>query len=323
MISKLPQALLALSMSILLLSCASSEQKQPPPVLIEQADKTISSGVFSYNQSDYAKAEELFTRALSRYRGIDNPEGVASSCINLAKTRLSQGDVNAARQWIDSARHVIETGELNHLNNHVTIVSSSIAIESQDYDAAKQLLAPLLNDADKTIDKPTRLAALQNRTRIAFAENSEAAVWAERYSKQVTPDYPLHQARLARFRAALATDDESGSAQFNIALDIYRKQASRPGIASTLSEWAQSEIEYHHYNSAINKLERALFIRAELMDRGNCREILAALKRAYTNTNDADRLTITGSWIEKLDSTGFHQWPELAEVYSPFPDSGI
>ena len=108
--------------------------------------------MFSYNQSDYAKAEELFTRALYRYRGIDNPEGVASSCINLAKTRLSQGDVNAARQWIDSARHVIETGELNHLNNHVTIVSSSIAIESQDYAAAKQLLAPLLNDADKTID---------------------------------------------------------------------------------------------------------------------------------------------------------------------------
>jgi tetratricopeptide (TPR) repeat protein len=316
MISRL---LLTLTLSMLLLACASSEQKQPRPELIEQADKTISSGVFSYNQSDYAKAEELFTRALYRYRGIDNPEGIASSCINLAKTRLSQGDTVAAKQWINSARQTIETGGLDHLNNHATIVSSSIAIETQDYDAAKQLLAPLLDDADKTIDHPTRLAALQNRTRIAFAENSEAAMWTERYASQITANDPLHQARLARFRAALASDDETSNAQFNTALTIYRNQAHRPGIAVTLSEWSQHDIQQQRYDSAKNKLGRALFIRAELMDKNKCTELLDLYARIFTVTSNEEALTRTTEWIKQLGSDKFARWQELTEAYSGFP----
>jgi tetratricopeptide (TPR) repeat protein len=316
-----PKAILLATamLATLLTACASSEQK-PRPELIEQADKTISSGVYSYNQADYAKAEELFTKALYRYRGIDNPEGVASSCIDLAKTVLSQGDTDVAKQWIDSAQHVIETAGLIQLKNHVTIVSSSIAIETRDYVSAKQLLAPLLDDADKTIDTATRLAALQNRTRIAFAENNEAAVWTERYAKLVAPNEPLHQARLARFRAALATDDETGNVQYNIALTIYRKQAHRPGIAATLSEWAQREIETKQYDSAKDKLGRALFIRAELMDRNNCREILDLYARIYAATNNEDRHTETVKWIELLTSADFSQWQELTQAFSGFPD---
>jgi len=321
MTSGLLRAIFALSLSALLFACASSEQRQPRPELIEQADKTISSGVFSYNQADYVRAEELFTKALYLYRGIDNPEGIASSCINLARTTLSRGDTEAARQWIDSAKRVIETGGTDRLNNHVIIVSSSIAIETGEYDAAKSLLAPLLDEADKTIDLPTRLAALQNRTRIAFAENSEAAMWTERYAKLITLDETLHQARLARFRAALASDDAGSDAQFSTALAIYRSQAHRPGIAATLSEWAQRDIGHQRYDSAKNKLGRALFIRAQLMDRVNCREILVELQRVYSDTNSADRLAATRNWIEQLDAAGFDQWQQLTEAYSGYPGS--
>jgi hypothetical protein len=319
MTSRLSHALLTFMLSTLLLACASSEQK-PRPELIEQADKTISSGVFSYNQSDYADAEKLFTRALYRYRGIDNPEGIASSCINLAKTRLSQGDTVSAKQWINSAQQIIENNGLNHLKSHATIVSSSIDIETQDYAAAKQLLAPLLDDTDKSIDQPTRLAALQNRTRIAFAENSEAATWTERYASQITANDPLYKARLARFRAALAGDDTTSSAEFNTALTIYRNQAHRPGIAATLSEWARHEIEQQHYDSAKNKLARALFIRAELMDKNKCREILDLYARTYTDTNNEEALARTLTWIKQLGNDDFSRWQELADVYGGFPD---
>ena len=308
-------------LATLLVACASSEQKQPRPELIEQADTTISNGVASYNQADYTTAEKLFTRALYRYRGIDNPEGIAASCINLAKTRLSLGDTAAATQWIDSAQQAIETGAPGHLQSHVSIVRSSIAIETRDYETAKRLLAPLLDEADKSIDHPTRLAALQNRTRIAFAENSEAAAWTERYAKQVTANDPLQQARLARFRAVLSTDNETGDAQFNAALAIYRNQAHRPGIAATLTEWAQRDIEQQRYTSAENKLKRALFIRAELMDRKNCSEILDALQRIYTDTDNTDRLALTRNWIKQLDAEDFNQWQELMETYIAFPRS--
>lgn len=319
MINVILRACVPAMFATLLLACASSEQKAPPPELIEQADKTISSGVFSYNQSDYPGAEELFTRALYRYRGIDHPEGIAASCINLAKTRLSQGDTAAAKQWIDSAHQVIETSGLNHLQNHVAMVRSSIAIETADFDAAKELLAPLLDETDKTIERMTRLAALQNRTRIAFAENGDAAAWTENYARHVTANEPMHQARLARFRASLADDVAISDSHYNQALGIYRKLAQRPVIAATLSEWAQRDIEHQLYVNADNKLERALFIRAELMDREKCREILALYENIYTDTNDENSLAATRNWIKLLNADDFSQWQELTEAYSGFP----
>ena len=299
--------------TVLISACASAPNNTPP-ALLSNANTLIGNGVMQYNQANFSKANELFEQAMYLYRSIDNPRGTASSYIDLAKTALSQNHVASAEHWIQKAQTIVTFEHLTNLQDHITIIDSSIAIEKSDFVRAKKLLTPLLEPNSPT-DTDTRLAAMQNRTRIAFAENNSAAEWTERYSKLVKHDQPRTEARLARFRAALSTDITEQDKYYQQALDINRKLAWRPGLAATLSEWAEQNIQAHNYAAAKNRLERALLIRLDLRDNHDTVAVLKQLDVVYAKLDQAARQQRAAYWVIRLGKNNFDSWDEVLKDF--------
>lgn len=304
---------------VLLTGCASSAPVETRPEPIRTADASIGKGVDHYTRSEYARAAAAFEQALYGYRSVDDPEGTAASCINLAKTRLAQGDREAAGRWLDAALHVIDSNGLQQLQPRVTIIRSSIAIESGRLDTARAMLEPILDAAPESVEKDTLRAALQNRVRIAFALERDRAAWTERYAQHVGVDSPLHRARLARFRAALADDAVDADRYYSDALELYREFAHRPGIAATLYEWSGAWMQRGDDEAAADRLARALFIRASMQDAASAASILERMAELYRLSGNERALDATREWIERVKADGFSDWRSLTQSYGMFP----
>ena len=296
---------------LMLTSACTSQPVDKPPELLGEANLLISNGVDQYNRANYGKAIVLFDQAMHLYRSIDNPTGIASAYINLAKTAIAQHDIERATYLLAQTHAIVDAEHLDSLNNHLTITDSSIAIEQHDFARAKSLLEHLLDEADKSIEPETRLAAMQNRTRIAFAEQVDAQAWTDRYATLVSDDRPHAQARLARFRAALSEHNQQQDAHFQHALDINRKLAWRPGIAATLSEWAERNISAQNYHGAQNKLERALLIRLDLEDNINTAEVLRKLEIVYRHLGEPGKQQRAAYWQSEVAHKGFYNWDDV------------
>jgi len=303
---------------LLLISACTSQPTDKPPELLGEANSLISNGVDQYNQANYSKATVLFEQAMYIYRSIDNPDGTASAYINLAKTAITQHELTRATYWLAQTRSIVDAEQLTALQNHITIIGSSIAIEQHDYTAAKNMLGNLLDASSKNIDPETRLAAVQNRTRIAFAENANAQAWTERYASLASDDQPHAQARLARFRAALSTDTGEQDKYYQHALDINRKLAWRPGIAATLSEWAEQNINVNNYSGALNKLERALLIRLDLRDNHNTAQVLTMLENTYEHLQEPKKQQRAAYWKQQVANADFYDWDNVMKDFERF-----
>ena len=153
--------------AILITACASDPGKQRPEVT-ENAYKNLSSGVSHYNKSKYVQAQSSFKSALNLFRSIDHREGIASSCLNIAKVHLEKHELFLAKDYLTIAESLITESNINSLNHHLAVTQSSLAIANEDFDNAKTILNPLIKI---TQNNAIKLAALQNRIRIAFAEN--------------------------------------------------------------------------------------------------------------------------------------------------------
>ncbi len=300
-------------------ACANAPEVDPRPKLLISAEKSLELGVDNYNQNNFSKAEAHFNRALFLYRNTDNPTGIISSCLNIAKTKLSSGQINSARNYTQQAKIVIEREQVNGFNDRLTLIESSIAIEDNQINEARQKLESLLNKTSSNASIKT--AALQNRTRIAFIENSEIANWVKRYREALNrpgQDTKLNQARLLRFEAALNPD--TAKEKLSGALSIYRETAHSPGIAATLFEWANHDNTNNDYPAAINKLQRALFIRVNLNDRKKSRKILQQLSTSYNQLGEADKSERANYWQKKLDNEFFEEWDAIRFEFENYPN---
>ncbi|MDH3342946.1 MAG: hypothetical protein OEM07_04405, partial [Gammaproteobacteria bacterium] len=189
-----------------------------------------------------------------------------------------------------------------------------IAIENKHLAQAKETLAPLL---ENNSNNAFTIAAIQNRTRIAHAEmsadKSEAIQWTNNFEQKLkATSNQLQKARLARFKANLNDDSETQNKYFAEALNIYRSQTNRPGIAATLQEWADALI-MQQPEVAADKLQRALYIRQSLQDRKNCLKIL----NSFSRISDSSK---TKTWTEKLQNQQFKQWDEFVAAFNQFPN---
>ena len=306
--------LILLTMLMQLSACA-SQPTEKLPELLGEANILISNGVEQYNLANYTKAMALFEQAMYIYRSIDNPSGIASAYINLAKTAITQHDLYRAQHWLTQTRAIVDAEQLNALQHHITIIESSIAIEKNELENAKVILNDLLDNSNKNIDTETRLAAVQNRTRIAFAENQDAQAWTTRYASLLSEDHPHAQARLARFQAALSTDPIEQEQHYRHALEFNRALAWRPGIAATLSEWAEQNIKRKNFAGAQNKLERTLLIRLDLQDNYNTVLVLQQLENVYASLNQPARQQRAIYWQQQISNPDFYDWDKVMKDF--------
>ncbi len=311
----------------ILFSCSiiklETNQKQQLPDKIQTAENFLARGVSSYTQYHYKQAGIFFNNALYAYRSIDNPHGIILSLSNLAKTALALGNIDLAEQYVVKAKKIITTSEKSFNNkviNHLKIVESSIRIEKQQYRAAKEILQPLL-DAKQSPSSVFRSAALQNRVRIAIAEDDpDTAKWLQQFNQQISSSHQnSYTARLMRFKATLSQDSQEQNSYYNKALNIYRSSAHQVGIAATLEEWSQQQYQLQQFHVAIDKLVRALFIRIDLKDRRHSILNLDKLHKLYHLSGDKEKERQTIMWLKKISSNDFSRWNELAEAYNTYP----
>ena len=308
--------------SIGLAACAGSPDIDTRPALILSAEKSLELGVSNYDDNNFEKAEAHFNRALFLYRNIDNPEGIATSCLNIAKTKLSSGQINEARAYTRQASSIIQHEHLKHFKDRLALIQSSIAIEDSNINEAKQLIDDLLKKTETNSNPAILTAALQNRTRIAFLENNNADDWVKKYENAINKpgqDFPLNQARLLRFKAELNSEKELADKYLSDALTLYRKLAHSPGIAATLTEWAALDLTNVDQQSAANKLERALFIRTNLHDKNNSQQVLQQLAALYKNLGNPNKSDRASYWHKKIGSENFDEWDTIKFEFDNYP----
>lgn len=313
LIKKTKTGFVILTFSLLSTACVSGPDEKQPEA-IEAANNALSAGVSNYNKNKHELAITYFKNALRDFRSIDHQYGIASSCLNLSKTHLSTGNTEVAEAYLIQAQRIIKNENITQLNDHLHIIESSIAIENNQLAQAKETLEPLLQNNS---NNAFTLAAVQNRTRIAHAENNkeDASQWTETFEQKIksSSGNQTHKARLARFKAGLSDDAEIKNKYFNEALNIYRAQTNRPGIAATLQEWGDALIKQNQPDEAKDKLQRALYIRQSLQDRKNS---LAVLNSMMQIANSNKKIT----WIEKLQNRQFREWDEFVAAFNRFPE---
>jgi tetratricopeptide (TPR) repeat protein len=233
-----------LCLNFVLIGCGGHTASKPAVVL--DAESYTNEGMQAFAESNWQQAERFFAKALSLYQGIDDQQGVLQSHINLAEVALSARDYQASQRHLDQATDIIRTKSLSPYQQHIALLYALQALQQKHLVQAEHLLLSLLpvfhNSTPVTIPDAIQMATIANRTKIAFMNNQDEALWVLRYAKALKisdiKDYDL-EARLLRFQSGLLQsqgDYDTSEAKLQQALSIYKKNFSRTGIAMTLSE---------------------------------------------------------------------------------------
>lgn len=304
--------------AIMICACSSGPTEKPQLDSLTSPARLLDQGIYHYNNNNYPKAIHDFEKALLQYRSIDNQSGIANSCLNLAKTYMAINNNQTATEYLSKANSVIEQARLTQLDEHLHLLNSSLAIKNALYDQALQELDPVLISKNTSI----KLAALKNRTAIAFIKNdNDKQQWLEQYKTRQSndpEDTPSHLARILRFEAELTDDANKKTKLLARSLSISQKIANRTAIAATLTQWANVDIENKRYEEAEDKSLRALFIRHQLGDVKNTITILKQLQNIYIAT-DSKKEALTNNWIDKLSNHELSDWEKLFADFETYP----
>ncbi len=309
---------IVLSLAIIITACSGDPPAKPALDSLTSPAKLLDRGISHYNNNNYPKAIHNFENALLQYRSIDNQPGIASSCLNLAKTWMAINNNQTAAEYLSKANFIIKQAQLSQLNEHLHLLNSSLAIKNTLYENALQELSEVLTSNNPKI----KLAALKNRTSIAFLRNDDDKIqWLEKYKSQQnkTPtNTTSHLARILRFKAELTSDKNQKNVLLADSLSISQKLANRTAIAATLTQWGKVDIDNKNYGQAEDKILRALFIRHQLGDVKNSLILLRQLQSIYIATENKKE-TLTKDWIEKLSSHELGDWENLFSDFDTYP----
>ena len=299
-------------------ACSSGPAEKPLAKSIASPAQFLDQGIRQYNDNNYQHAISSFEKSLLQYRSIDNQLGIAQCSLNIAKSLMAVNNNQLAAEYLLKADAIIEQGNLSGLTEHLHLLKSSLAINENSYDEALQELESVLHSKQTNI----QLAALKNRTKIAFLKNdNDKQAWLDNYKtqQQRNPDSTKsHQARILRFEAKQANDKTTQKDLLQRSLSISRQLANRPAIAATLRQWAEIDIEAENFADAEDKVLRALFIRHQLGDVKNSRLLLERLDIIYQATGDKKR-SKTKIWIDKLSKHDLNDWESLFSSFENYP----
>lgn len=300
-------------------ACSSGPAEKPQPVSISSPAELLHRGITHYNNNNYASASSSFQKALLQYRSIDDQRGIANSCLNLSKTFMATNHNQTASLYLHKAETIIEQASLNELDEHLALLQSSLSIKQELYDDAIQQLSTVIDSKDPT----TRLAALKNRTYIAFTQNSgDRSQWLKNYKnlqQKHAAGNTSHAARILRFEAELADDVTTQQQLLSGSLQISRLLADRPAIAATLLQMAQIDIASKNFQQAEDRLLRALLIRHQLGDARSTLTLLEELQTVYTETGD-DKAKLTKKWSDRISANSLSDWELLFSDFDTYPN---
>jgi tetratricopeptide (TPR) repeat protein len=136
-----------------------------------------------------------------------------------------------------------------------------------------------------TIPDAIQMSAIANRTKIAFMNNQDEALWVLRYAKALkiadSKDYDL-EARLLRFQSSLLQrqgDYGASEAKLQQALSLYKHNFSRPGIAVTLFELGLLYRHQAQWQNARDYFNRSIAVYDYLRDIDKVTQVTESLEK--------------------------------------------
>jgi tetratricopeptide (TPR) repeat protein len=270
-----------------LISCGGHTASKP--AIVQDAENYTNEGMQAFAESNWQQAQRSFTRALSLYQGIDDQQGVLQSHINLAEVALSVRDYQASQRHLDQATDIIRTKSLSPYQQRIVLLYALQALQQKHIVQAEHLLLSLLpvfhNSTSVTIPDAIQMSAIANRTKIAFMNNQDEALWVLRYAKALeiydSKDYDL-EARLLRFQSSLLQrqgDYDASEAKLQQALSIYKNNFSRTGIAVTLFELGLLYMHQAQWQNAQDYLNRSIAVYHYLRDIDKVTQVTESLEK--------------------------------------------
>lgn len=258
-------ALFGLIFLLLLEGCGNSVVNRP--MLISDAENYTRDGLQAYADTEWDRAQNLFTKSLSLYQGIDDQSGVLYSYINLAEVALSTGDYQTVEKNLEKAGQIAKKDRFEDVQARITLLYSLSALKQNQLIRAESLLKSLLPqfEGDQLIGTANviQLAALVNRTKIAFKNKKNELLWTGRFESALyrsAENSPDLEARLFRFQAKLfeqQSDFLNAEKYLQLALINYKKNLSRSGIGVTLLDIGKLYMKQGRWLDARNYLTRS------------------------------------------------------------------
>jgi tetratricopeptide (TPR) repeat protein len=269
------------------MSCGGHTASKPAVVL--DAENYTNEGMQAFAESNWQRAQRLFAKALLLYQGIDDQQGVLQSHINLAEVALSVRDYQASQRHLDQATNIIRTKSLSPYQQRIALLYALQALQQNQIVQAEHLLLSLLpvfhNSTPVTIPDAIQMSAIANRTKIAFMNNQDEALWVLRYDKALkisdSKDYDL-EARLLRFQSSLLQrqgDYDASEAKLQLALSIYKNNFSRTGIAVTLFELGLHYMHQAQWQNAQDYFNRSITVYQYLRDIDKVTQVTQSLEK--------------------------------------------
>jgi len=291
---------------LVLTSCAGNNVVTRPAVLVD-AESYTNAGLEAYAEANWKSAQLLFTRALSLYQGIDDQQGVLYSHINLAEVALSRRDYSTAKTHLDIAANIAKKDLLQYYQGRVSLLYALNALQQNKTVLAESILEPLLpafdNATPVTIPDIVQIAAIANRTKIAFVQKQDEQLWTLRYAnalKQSTINNPDLEARLLRFQSSLMLRQgnyEKAETKLQQALSNYKSSLTRSGIAATLFELGAMYMIQSNWQEALGYLNRSIAVFRYLEDLEKVVQVTEQLAIVEAELGNLERSHALNKWL--------------------------
>lgn len=283
--------LLAIALSFTAAGCGSAPS--PQPLAVTTGDRLLREATSAFDADRMHRALLLYAEAEDHFRSLDDHRGVSLALISQAEILLLLGEHKLAGDVADGLHTALRrTGKDPSGNPRYRMIVARIAAARGDTAAALDMLAALTARGD-AIGEAARLLECREHVRREKPECIDS----------VHPVTTLGEARLHRLKASTALQAERNDEalqSLDRALDIYRHEHYRPGIAATLHEIAQARLaiakhtgDEAHVSPARDALDRSLEIHVWLRDSVHAIEVVAL--RTTLAEDDAQE------WQELLD----------------------
>lgn len=311
----------------LLAGCVGSgPEKIPEPV--SRAEDYQQLGQIDFKRGNYITAIEMFAKALSIYRSVDQPNGMVRAHFNVIETTLAVNKLKDARLHLQQAAHVIERDSLAHHLPRYHLLNSTVFIHEQNFSAAKNPLKnilPVFNEQQRAKGEltPIVVAAVFNRTLVAIElKDNDIDLWVKRLGFVIREIGTARHSLLGRYQrvlaavAGLAGKTAAATQHYSNALSEYHLAFYRPGIAATLFEWGELMAANNNIDLARDRLERALHIRLWLTDARHAIEVITVLIDIETAAKNEQRVEQLVEWRKQLSAETLIDWALLRQSFA-------
>ena len=149
------------------------------------AEAYTKDGLQAFSEMKLSRAQWLFNHALLLYQGIDDQQGILHSNINLAEVALAVRDALETKKHLDITAIIIKNAAFQHYQPRITLLYAQNALQQKQVTQDESFLLALLPDFVGTDPSATpdsiQLAAVANRTKLAFLIQKDEALWTQRF----------------------------------------------------------------------------------------------------------------------------------------------